>query len=72
MTHVELPDYWSKLVGDDYTVQLTSYNSSNVYIVEKYDNGFAVNSNSLHYKFDYFVIGQRERIEVEIDANANK
>jgi hypothetical protein len=66
-THIELPDYWPKLVGSDYTVQLTSYNSSNVYIVEKYDNSFMVDCNLLDgqsYKFDYLVVGSRENFEV--------
>ena len=66
-TTIELPDYWKTLVGDDYTLQLTSYNSSNVYIIDKDKTSFTVGSNSLNYKFDYFVIGKREKIEVEKD-----
>jgi len=68
-TTIELPDYWKTLVGNDYTLQLTSYNSSNVYIIEKDETSFTIGSNSLNYKFDYFVIGKREEIEVEIDGN---
>ncbi len=68
-TTIELPDYWKTLVGDDYTLQLTSYNSSNIYIVEKEATSFTINSNSLNYKFDYVVIGRREEIEVEQDGN---
>jgi len=68
-TTIELPDYWETLVGDDYTLQLTSYNTSNVYIVDKGAKSFTVNCNALAYKFDYFVIGRREEIEVEIDGN---
>ena len=67
-TTIELPDYWETLVGDDYTLQLTSYNSSNVYIIDKDKTSFTIGSNSLNYKFDYFVIGRREEIEVEIDG----
>jgi len=71
-TMVELPDYWPTLVGSDYTVQLTSYNSSTVYIIEKYDNSFMVDCSLLDgqsYKFDYSIIGRREEIEVEKDGN---
>ena len=68
-TTIELPDYWKTLVGDDYTLQLTSYNSSNVYIVDKKEDSFIVNSNAVTYKFDYVVIGRREEIEVEQDGN---
>jgi hypothetical protein len=68
-TTIELPDYWKTLVGDDYTLQLTSYNSSNVYIVDKKEDSFIVNSNAVTYKFDYVVIGRREEIEVEQDDN---
>ena len=68
-TTIELPDYWKTLVGNNYTLQLTSYNSSNVYIIDKDETTFTVGSNSLNYKFDYFVIGKREEIEVEIDGN---
>ena len=68
-TTIELPDYWKTLVGDDYTLQLTSYNSSNVYIVDKKEDSFTVDSNALTYKFDYVVIGRREEIEVEQDGN---
>ena len=68
-TTIELPDYWKTLVGDDYTLQLTSYNSSNIYIVEKEATSFTINSNSLNYKFDYVVIGRREEIEVEQNGN---
>ena len=68
-TTIELPDYWKTLVGDDYTLQLTSYNSSNIYIVEKGPKSFTVGSNALTYSFDYFAVGMREKIEVEIDGN---
>ena len=68
-TTIELPDYWKTLVGNDYTLQLTSYNSSNVYIVDKKEDSFTVDSNALTYKFDYVVIGRREEIEVEQDGN---
>ena len=68
-TTIELPDYWKTLVGDNYTLQLTSYNSSNIYIVEKEATSFTINSNSLNYKFDYVVIGRREEIEVEQNGN---
>ena len=64
---IELPDYWSKLVNEDYTVTLTPYGNYGVHIVEKSLNSFiiAVSGNPLtkkfkHIKVDYLVHGSRK------------
>ena len=58
---VDLPDYWWKLVGDDYTITLTPYGPYNVWIDEKLEDGFFVcTSASDHVKFDWMVTGGRK------------
>jgi hypothetical protein len=63
---VELPEYWSKLVNDDYSIQLTSWGNYNVHIVEKTKDSFTIEltGNPLSQKFkvikvDYVVHGSR-------------
>ena len=58
---IDLPDYWWKLVGDDYTITLTPYGPYNVWIDEKLEDGFFVcTSASDHVKFDWIVTGGRK------------
>jgi hypothetical protein len=58
---VELPDYWFKLVGNDYTVTLTPYGPYNLWIDEKCEDGFFVSTSaSDHVKFDWIVTGGRK------------
>ena len=58
---IDLPEYWWKLVGDDYTVTLTPYGPYNVWIDEKLEDGFFVcTSASDHVKFDWMVTGGRK------------
>ena len=63
---VELPEYWSKLVGEDYSVQLTAWGNYNVHIVEKSETSFIIQltgdpiSRMLKtIKVDYIVHGSR-------------
>ena len=63
---VELPEYWSKLVGDSYSVQLTAWGNYNVHIVEKSETSFIIQltgdpiSRMLKtIKVDYIVHGSR-------------
>jgi hypothetical protein len=63
---IELPDYWSKLVNDDYTVTLTTYGNYSVHIIEKSMNSFIIGLNGLMFinkfkniKVDYIVHGSR-------------
>jgi hypothetical protein len=58
---VDLPDYWYKLVGDDYTIMLTPYGPYNVWVEEKTEDGFFVSTSTDHdVKFDWTVIGGRK------------
>jgi hypothetical protein len=63
---VELPEYWSKLVGADYSIQLTSWGNYNVHIVEKAETSFIIQltgdpiSRMLKtIKVDYIIHGSR-------------
>jgi hypothetical protein len=63
---VELPEYWSKLVNEDYSIQLTSWGNYNVHIVRKTKDSFTIEltGNLLSQKFkaikvDYVVHGSR-------------
>ena len=58
---VDLPDYWYKLVGDDYTIMLTPYGPYNVWVEEKTEDGFFVSTSADHdVKFDWAAIGGRK------------
>jgi len=58
---IELPEYWWKLVGEDYTITLTPYGPYNVWIDEKCEDGFFVcTSASDNVKFDWIVTGGRK------------
>ena len=58
---IDLPEYWWKLVGDDYTITLTPYGPYNVWIDEKLEDGFFVcTSASDNVKFDWTVTGGRK------------
>ena len=69
---IDLPDYWWKLVGDDYTITLTPYGPYNVWIDEKLEDGFFVcTSASDHVKFDWMVTGGRkDAIIPEVEPQA--
>jgi hypothetical protein len=63
---VELPEYWSKLVGEDYSIQLTTWGNYNVHIVEKSETSFIIQltgdpiSRMLKtIKVDYIIHGSR-------------
>jgi len=58
---IELPNYWFKLCGADYTVTLTPYGPYNVWIDEKTEDGFFVcTSAESNVKFDWIVTGGRK------------
>ena len=64
---IELPDYWSELVNEDYTVTLTPHGNYGVHIVEKSLNSFTISlsGNLISKKFksikvDYLVHGSRK------------
>ena len=58
---IELPDYWFKLVGDDYSIMLTPFGPYNVWVEEKTEDGFTVSTSADHdVKFDWMVVGGRK------------
>lgn len=74
LIQVNLPDYWHKLVGSDYTIQLTPWNNCNVSIKDKTENYFTIqlvgNFISRKYqsiKVDYIVHGSRLDAHLEIE-----
>ena len=63
---VELPEYWSKLVGADYSIQLTPWGNYNVHIVEKSETSFIIQLTGdpisrmfKTIKVDYIIHGSR-------------
>jgi hypothetical protein len=71
---IELPEYWHKLVGENYTIQLTPWGNYAVHIVEKTENYFIIelSSNALVKKFksikvDYIIHGSRLDAPLEIE-----
>ena len=69
---IDLPMYWSKMVHPDYTVNLTTYGNYNVWITERDENGFWVETNSEEeeWSFDWSVIGGRKDAKLEVEPNA--
>ena len=66
VVQINLPDYWHKLVGDQYTIQLTPWGNYNVSIDSKTENYFTIQlvgdfiSRKLkNIKVDYIVHGSR-------------
>ena len=63
---VNLPDYWYKLVGEQYTIQLTPWGNYNVGIASKTENYFTIqlvgdviSRKYKNIKVDYIVHGSR-------------
>ena len=68
---VDLPLYWSKMVFPDYTVNLTTYGDYNVWIKDRDENGFWVETNSdKEWSFDWSVIGGRKDAKLEVEPDA--
>jgi hypothetical protein len=68
---IDLPTYWSKMVHPDYTINITTYGNYNVWITERNDSGFWLETNSeKEWSFDWSVIGKRldAKLVVEPDA----
>jgi len=71
---VELPEYWHKLVGENYSVQLTSWGPYAVHLVEKTEHYFIIQLSSNFVmrklktiKVDYVVHGARLDAPLEIE-----
>jgi hypothetical protein len=68
---IDLPMYWANMVNHDYTINITTYGNYNVWIAERNENGFWVETNSeKEWSFDWSVIGKRldAKLVVEPDA----
>ena len=71
MIGIELPDYWFKMVGKDYTISLTPYGNYNVWIGKKTEDGFYVMTDTkATARFDWSVIGGRLDAKLEVEPNA--
>ena len=74
LVQVNLPDYWNKLVGDQYTIQLTPWGNYNVSIDTKTENYFtiqlvgdAISRKFKKIKVDYLVHGSRLDAPLDIE-----
>ena len=68
---IELPDYWFKMVGKDYTISLTPHGNYNVWIGKKTADGFYVMTDTkATARFDWSVIGGRLDAKLEVEPNA--
>ena len=68
---IDLPLYWSNMVHPDYTVNLTTYGNYNVWIAERNDSGFWIETNAdEEWSFDWNVIGGRKDAKLEVEPDA--
>ena len=68
---IELPDYWFKMVGRDYTISLTPYGNYNVWLEKKSEDGFYIGTDSKKtVRFDWNVIGGRTDAKLEVEPYA--
>lgn len=70
---VSLPNYWSKLVEDDYSILLTSRCNHNLYVKKQSSDSFVVSRiaalgfSKKYIEFDYFIIGNRKDIKIIVE-----
>ena len=70
---VDLPNYWSKLVEDDYSILLTSRCNHNLYVKQQASDSFVVSRIAVlgfskkYIEFDYFIIGNRRDIKIIVE-----
>ena len=71
---VNLPEYWNKLVGDNYSVQLTPWGNYSVSIVEKFDSHFTIqlignviSRKIKNIKVDFIVHGSRIDAPLQVE-----
>jgi len=68
---IDLPMYWSNMVHPDYTVSLATYGNYNVWITDRNDNGFWIETDSdKEWSFDWSVIGKRKDAKLEVEPDA--
>jgi len=71
MIGIELPDYWFKMVGKDYTISLTPHGNYNLWIGKKTEDGFYVMTDTkATATFDWSVIGGRLDAKLEVEPYA--
>ena len=77
VVQINLPDYWHKLIGEKYTIQLTPWGNYNVHIVEKTQDYFTIRlvgdpiSRALKtIKVDYIVHGSRLDAPLKIEQDS--
>jgi hypothetical protein len=70
---VSLPNYWSKLVEDDYSILLTSRCNHSLYVKQQASDSFVVSRIAVlgfskkYIEFDYFIIGNRRDIKIIVE-----
>lgn len=74
LLRIDLPEYWSKLASENYTIQLTPYGNYNVHIVEKNDDYFIIKLSGNYllqknktFEVDYIVHGCRTDAPLDIE-----
>ena len=68
---IDLPVYWSAMTYDNYTVNLTTYGDYNVWISNRDENGFWVETNAeKEWSFDWNVIGGRKDAKLVVEPDA--
>ena len=74
---IDLPEYWYKLIGDQYSVQLSTWGNYGVHIVEKTENYFTIQVNGFfilnkykNIKVDYIIHGSRLDAPLEIEQKS--
>jgi hypothetical protein len=70
---IELPEYWSALAYDDFTVSLTASGPYNIYVSGKDETGFTVKRFGTiiepEFSFEFIVIGSRKDAPLEIEQS---
>lgn len=68
---IDLPVYWSNMVHPDYTINITTYGNYNVWIAERNDSGFWLETDSeKEWSFDWNVIGGRKDAKLVVEPDA--
>ena len=68
---VDLPNYWPVMVYDDYTINLTAYGNYNVWISNRDETGFWVETNAeKEWSFDWNVIAGRKDAKMVVEPDA--
>jgi phage baseplate assembly protein gpV len=68
---IDLPNYWFKMVYEDYAINITTYGDYNVWINNRDENGFWVETNAEgEWSFDWSVIGGRRDAKLVVEPDA--